>query len=367
MPRSRYCRESPDHANTMIRSCRDRDASDHADTTSRPRRGRDGCDHVDANLRPHGDRDRTDRPDTTRRSNYDRGRSGSSSGSDRAPIPRRRSRTHRGSLAPLRGYCKIVELRKVEEETRIMESKLSEVLSAAGKEKHAMESKLSEVLSAEKDYLKRITDLNNTHGALRMRKRSLSKDITRVKHELAVDQERRASLTEARNYEEEKLEQQLSIALESTATLQDLIVEFAQRSRDVKLFDHRAKRSKSVFCENTIGLDDLSEQPSLSTDDDSMAGSVSATLMPSQLTKRPEGDKDVVVDANGVQEEHSTRNQSDPLEHGGEDPVAEGDAEQQLSPENIIDVKADRHSMPSPCGEPRAFGVGDEFPKESFQ
>ena len=363
MPRSRYCRNNPDDVDAMIRPHRDRDASDRAVTIPRPRHGRNGCDHVDVNLRPHADRDRIDRSDTTRRFNHGRGRSGSSSGSDRAPLPRKRSRKHRRSLAPLRGYCKIVELRKAEEEKRIMESKLSEALLVVDKEKHTIESKLSEVLLAEKECLKKITDLNNKNIELKVCNRSLSKDLTRVMHDLTDDQERSVCLTEAHNKDQEKLEEQLFVALQSSATLHEWINELEQRSRNVNLFDHCATRSRSVCYENATGLNDLSEQSSLSTDDDSMVGSVSATLMHRQSTKQPEGDTDVIVGTYGVQEDISTCNQSESLEHRGGDPVAKDDVEEQLSPENIVDVRQDRSSIPSPCGESRAFEVGDELPK----
>lgn len=349
MPAPRHCRDSPDHGDTIPRSRRGRDASDHADTMPCPRRGRDGANRRDANRRSYRDRNCVDYMETTRRSNHGRGRSGSSSGSDRAHLPRKRSRIRHGSLAPLRGYCKVSELRKAEEEKRITALKLTKALEA------------------EKEYRKTITDLVNKNRSLRVRNRSVSTDLTRVKHELALDQERTASLTEARNYEQAKLEQQLSVALESTATLQYWINELAQRSRNVELIDHRVRRSKSVCRENATGLDDLSEQSSLSTDDDLRVGSASMTVMPSQPRNLPEGVKELVRGTNDVSEEMSTHDKSESHGNCDKDPGAEKDAEQQLPVENSIDVGVDRSSMPSPCAEPRVFGVGDELSKQSFQ
>ena len=105
----------------MSRNHRCRDSSDHVLTKyRRPRRGRVGSDHEGTNHRSRRGRDRPDQVDIRRGSHHGRGRSGSSSGSDRTPLLRKRSRTRRGSLAPLRGYCKASELRKVEGEKRLM-------------------------------------------------------------------------------------------------------------------------------------------------------------------------------------------------------------------------------------------------------
>ena len=84
----------------------------------RHRRGRDGSDIEGTNRGSRRGRHRPDHVDTRRGSHRGRGRSGSSSGSDRSPLPRKRSRTRHGSLAPLRGYVKAIELRKAKEETR---------------------------------------------------------------------------------------------------------------------------------------------------------------------------------------------------------------------------------------------------------
>ena len=361
MPRPRRCRDSSDHVGAMSRHCRGRDGSDHDGTKRRSRRGRDRSDHVD----------------TRRGSHHGRGRSGSSSGSDRPPLLRKRSRTRRGSLAPLRGFRKVSELRKAEEEKRLMALQLTNAkeetrlmaleLTNAKEETRLIKLELTEALEAETECRKTITDLVNENRSLTARNRSVSKELNRVSHKLAVNQERSASLTENYNYKQEHLERQLSVALQSTATLQDWIHELAQRSRSHELIDHCATRTKSTGCENATGPDDLSGDASGSADDASVAEPASVTLVPSQPRNQPEAVKETAVGTNGIQQDISTSEQSEPPEQLGDDPGAEKDPEQPLPPDDSIGVAGDRSYMPSPCGEPRAFHVGDAFPKQSFQ
>ena len=390
MPRPRRCRDSSDHVGTMSRHCRGRDGSDHEGTNRRSRRRRDRSDHVD----------------TRRGSHHGRGRSGSSSGSDRAPLPRKRSRASCGSLAPLRGYCEVRKLRKAQEETRLTaleltnakeetrltalelteakeETRLTALELTKAKEEtrltaleltNAKEAtrltalELTKALEAEKECRNTITDLVNENRSLWACNRSMSKELTRVFHELAINQERGASLIKARNHEQEQLERQLSVALQSAAALQDCINELSQWSRNHERIDHCVKRAKPMDCEHATGPDDLSEQSPLSADDESMTESTSVTSVPSQQRNQPEVVKETAVGTNGVQNEISTSEQSESLEPlGDDDPGAEKDAEQPLPPEDSTGVGAGRSSMPSPCGEPRAFEVGDASPKQSFQ
>ena len=226
---------------------------------------------------------------------------------------------------------------------------------------------LTKALEVEAECRKTITDLVNENRSLTAHNRSVSKKLNRVSHKLALEQERSASLSETHNYEQEQLERQLSVALQSRATLQGLINELAQRSRNHELTDHCVRRTKSMGCENATGPDDLSEYSSGSADDDSMAEPASVTLVPLQPRNQPETVKETAVGINGIQQEISTSEQSEPSEQLGDNPGAEKDPEQPSPPDDPIDVAEVRSSMPSPCGEPRAFDVGDAFPKQSFQ
>ena len=362
MSRTHHCGDGSDHVLTKYR---------------RPRRGRDGSDHERTNCRSRRGRDRPDHVDTRRGSHHGRGRSGSSSGSDRSPLIRKRSRTRRGSLAPLRGYCKVSELRKAEREKRLIalaltnakeETRLTALEVTNAKEETRLTAlELTKALEAETECQKTITDLANQIRSLTARNRSLSKELKCVSNKLALNQERSVSLTETHNFEQEQLERQLSVALQSTAKLQDWINELAQRSRSHELFDHCVRRTKSMGCENATGPDDISEYSSRSADDDSMAEPASVTLVPSQPRNQPEVVKETAVGTNGMQQEISISEQSEPPEQFGDTPGAEKDPEQPLPPDDSIGVAEGRSSMPSPCGEPRAFDVGDAIPKQSFQ
>ena len=340
MPRPRHCRDSSDHVVAMPRHRRGRDGSDIEGINRGFRRGRHRPDHVDTR---HG-------------SHRGRGRSGSSSGSDRRPLSRKRSRTRQGSLAPLRGYVKAIELRKAKEETR-----------NAKEETRLMTLELTTALEAETESRTTITDLVNENRSLTARNRTLSEDMIRVSHKLAVAQERSATFTENQKYKQEHLERQLSVALQTTATLQDWIDELSQRSRSHVLLDHCARLTKSLGCENDTGRDDLTECSSRNAGDDSVAEPASVTLVPSQPRSQPEAVKETTVGTNGIQHEICTSEQSEPTEQFGDDPVAEKDPEQSLSSDGSIGVADGRSDMPSPCGEPRAFHIGDAFPKQSFQ
>ena len=382
MPRPRHCRDSSDHVVAMPRHRRGRDGSDIEGINRGFRRGRHRPDHVDTR---HG-------------SHRGRGRSGSSSGSDRRPLSRKRSRTRQGSLAPLRGYVKAIELRKAKEETRnakeetrLMTLELTTALEAetesrttitdlvnenrslteetrnAKEEKRLMTLELTTALEAETESRTTITDLVNENRSLTARNRTLSEDMIRVSHKLAVAQERSATFTENQKYKQEHLERQLSVALQTTATLQDWIDELSQRSRSHVLLDHCARLTKSLGCENDTGRDDLTECSSRNAGDDSVAEPASVTLVPSQPRSQPEAVKETTVGTNGIQHEICTSEQSEPTEQFGDDPVAEKDPEQSLSSDGSIGVADGRSDMPSPCGEPRAFQIGDAFPKQSFQ
>ena len=296
----------------MPRPRHSRDGSEYSGPLPRPCRGRDGSDHEGMNRRSHRGRDRSDHADTMHRSRHGRDRSDFSSRSDRVPPLRKRSRTRCGSLAPLRGYCKIHELRKAEREKR---------LTALA---------LTKALEAQKYCRKTITDLAHENRSLSALICSMSKELSR--------------------------------ALQSTSALQYGINELAQRSRTHELIDHCVKRAKkSMVCENTSGVDDLSGHPSLSVGDDSIPESDSVKLVPSQSRNQPEAVKEAAVVTIGGQQEMSTLGQTESSEQLGDKVDAQKDVEQSVPPENSIDGGVGRPSLPSLCGEPRASAVGGAF------
>ena len=195
----------------------------------------------------------------------------------------------------------------------------------------------------------------------------MSEELNLVFHKLALESERIVSLTDTHNYKQEQLERQFSMALQSTATLQDWINELAQRSRSYQLIDHCARHTKSMGCENASRLEDLSDYSSRSSEHDSMAEPASVSLVSSQPRNQPEAVKETAVVINCIQQDFSTFEQSEPPVRIGDNSGIEKDSEQSFRPDDSIGVAERTSSMPIPCGEPRAFDVGEAFPKVPFQ